>query len=138
MQPTHAKWEQIDDVEVETNSKLLNGHVDEQQEDKVQSIFSPVKPIYSKNYMIIDTVYESAVSSNFGVPGPDSQEFDLGFNGLASVPDDIKAELPTECLDAFEKTLEKEMQWKNKWGTEKVDAQRRQPIIDKGLVVLSS
>lgn len=103
----------------------------------MHSIFAPVKPIYSKNYMIIDTVYESAPSSNLGVPGGDMYTTDVGFNGLANVPDDVKAELSPECLAAFEKTLEKELEWKNRWSSEKKDAQRRQPIIDKGLVVIS-
>jgi chromatin structure-remodeling complex protein RSC7 len=137
MQPTHARWEQINDYELEAKSKLLNGHADEEREDKVQSIFTPIKPIYSKNYRIIDTVYESAPSSNLGVPGTGAYVSDLGFNGLANVPDEIKAELPPECLAAFEKTLAKEMEWKNRWSTEAKDSQRRQPIIDKGLVVLS-
>ena len=137
MQPTHAKWEQINDYEIEARSKLLNGHAADEREEKAQGIFTPIKPIYSKNYMIIDTVYESAPSTNLGVPGTGNFISDLGFNGLASVSDDIKAELPPECLAAFEKTLAKEMEWKSRWSTEKGDAQRRQPIIDKGLVVIS-
>ena len=137
MQPTHARWEQINDYEVEAKAKLLNGHADEAQDEQTQSIFPPVKPIYSKNYRIIDTVYESAPSSNLGVPGVGAYVSDLGFNGLSSVPDDIRAELPPECLAAFEKTLAKEVEWKSRWSTEKNDARRKQPTIDKGLVVLS-
>ena len=136
MQPTHARWEQINDYEVEAKAKLLNGHADEARDEKAQSIFPPVKPIYSKNYRIIDTVYESAPSSNLGVPGTGAYASDLGFNGLSSVPDDIRAELPPECLAAFEKTLAKELEWKSRWSTEKDDARRKQPIIDKGLVVI--
>lgn len=86
--------------------------------------------------MIIDTVFESAPSTNYGVPGPDGDVHDLGFNGLSSVSDDIKAELPPECLKAFEEALEKETQWKNKWGTETSDTHRRPPIIDKGVISL--
>jgi len=134
MQPTHARWVQIDDNEVETNGKLLNGYVEDHGEE-VESIFTPVKPIYSRNYMIVDTVYETAPASNLGVPGPDGDAHDLGFNGLGSVPDHIKSELPPECLQAFEEALEKEMQWKNKWGTEARDASRRAPAIDKGLIL---
>lgn len=134
MQPTHAKWEQINDFEVEANGSKAEL---EGQDDKAPSIFTPVKPIYSKNYMIVDTIYETAPASNLGIPGPDSEGYDLGFNGLASVPDDIKAELPPECLEAFEKALDKEMQWKNKWGTETKDSRRRQLIIDKGLVLVT-
>lgn len=133
MQPTHAKWIQVDDNEVEANSKLLQDHAEEEGGSK--TIFSPVKPIYSRNYMIVDTVYESAPSSTYGVPGPDGDFHELGFNGLSSVSDAIKSELPPECLAAFEAALEKEMQWKNKWGTETSDSNRRAPAIDKGLIL---
>jgi chromatin structure-remodeling complex protein RSC7 len=135
MQPTHARWVQIDDNAVEANSKLLKNHAEEDPEE-TKSIFTPVKPIYSRNYMIVDTVYESAPSSSYGVPGPDGDAHDLGFNGLASVSDDIKAELPPECLAAFEAALEKEMQWKTTFGTESSDASRRAPAIDKGLILI--
>jgi chromatin structure-remodeling complex protein RSC7 len=139
MQPTHARWEQVDDyaeAEAEANGKLPNGHPHEPREDEKKSIFTPVKPLYSRNYMIIDTMYESAPASNLGVPGPDGDDYDIGFNGLSSVPPEIKAELPPDCLAAFNKALEKELQWKNRWGSESTDARRKQPIIDKGLVIL--
>ena len=135
MQPTHARWEQIDDYEVETNAKLLKDYAEPHKEDS-ESMFPPVKPIYSRNYMIVDTVYESSPSSNYGVPGPDGDAYDLGFNGLASVSNDIKSELPPECLVAFEEALEKEMQWKTKWGTESSDSNRKAPAIDKGLILV--
>ncbi|PVH87393.1 hypothetical protein DL98DRAFT_649652 [Cadophora sp. DSE1049] len=130
MQPTHARWEQIDDNEVEAKA-LTNGHTEEHAEP---SIFTPVKPIYSKNYMIVDTVYESSPSSTLGVPGPDGDFHDLGLNGLSDISDDIKAELPEECRLALEEALDKEMQWKNKWGSESQSGHRRAPIIDKGVV----
>jgi len=130
MQPTHARWEQINDNEVEPNS-TTNGHTENGEE----TIFTPVKPIYSRNYMIVDTVYESAPSTNYGIPGPDGDTYDLGFNGLSSVSDDIKADLPPECLKAFEEALEKEMQWKNKWGSESTDTARKAPVIDKGVIM---
>ena len=132
MQPTHAKWVQIDD-EAEANGQLTNGHTNE--EDEVPTMFTPVKPIYSRNYMIVDTAYETPQYSNLGVPGPDGDVYDMGFNGLSSISDDIKAELPPECLVAFEEALAKELEWKNKWGTEGTDAHRKAPTIDKGLIM---
>ena len=134
MQPTHARWVQIDDDVVEVNSQLTNGHTKEHEDGDAPSMFTPVKPIYSRNYMIVDTAYETPPYSNIGVPGPDGDVFDLGFNGLSSVSDEVKAELPPECLAAFEEVLAKEMEWKNKWGTEGTDAHRKAPIIDKGLI----
>jgi chromatin structure-remodeling complex protein RSC7 len=133
MQPTHARWEQINDVEDNDLKRLTNGHMVE-HEVAMPTIFAPVKPIYSKNFMIVDTVYESAPASNLGVPGPDGDAHDLGFNGLAGVPDDVKAELPPECLAAFEKALQKEMEWKNRWGTEIENTLRKAPPVDKGVV----
>jgi chromatin structure-remodeling complex protein RSC7 len=97
-------------------------------------MFTPVKPIYSRNYMIVDTAYETPPYSNLGVPGPDGDVYDLGFNGLSAVSDEVKAELPPESLAAFEEALAKEMEWKNKWGTEGTDAHRKAPVIDKGLI----
>ena len=77
MQPTHARWEQIDDAEVEAansiNGNLRSGHSIEH----VESIFTPIKPIYSRNYMIVDTVYETAPASNIGVPGPDGNAYHI-------------------------------------------------------------
>jgi chromatin structure-remodeling complex protein RSC7 len=130
MQPTHAKWVQINDDEVEAD-----GHIKDHGDSETPSIFTPVKPIYSRNYIIVDTAYETPPYSNVGVPGPDSDVYDMGFNGLSTVSDDVKAELPPECLAAFEAALAKEMEWKNKWGTEGTDAHRKAPIIDKGLIM---
>ena len=47
---------------------------------------------------------------------PDGEVHDMGFNGLASVSDEVKAELPPECLAAFEEALAKELEWKGKMG----------------------
>jgi len=135
MQPTHARWEQIDDHEVTANAKLSNGHAIDHEEGDTPSLFTPVKPIYSKNFMIVDTVYESAPASALGIPGPDGDAHDLGFNGLSNVSDEIKSELPPECRKAFEEALEKEVQWKSKWGTESEFGLRRAPTIDKGMVL---
>jgi chromatin structure-remodeling complex protein RSC7 len=128
MQPTHARWEQIDDHDIEANGGLSNGHAED-------STLPPVKPFYSRNFMVVDTVYETAPASNLGVPGPDGEIYDMGFNGLSSVSDDIKADLPPECLKAFEEALAKEKAWKSKWGLESQNSLRRAPKIDKGPMV---
>ncbi|KAL3427825.1 nuclear localization protein [Phlyctema vagabunda] len=130
MQPTHAKWEQIDDHAAE-----LGQNKSWEVNAPKETMFTPVKPVYSRNYMIVDTAYESSPSTNFGLPGPDGDAQDVGFNGLSSVPDDIKAELPPECLKAFEETLAKEQAWKNQFKTERLDTSRRAPAIDKGLIL---
>lgn len=127
MQPTHARWEQIDDHEVSAKSSSQT------DANEASTIFAPVPPIVSRNYMVVDTVFESAPRPNLGVPGPDGEFFDMGFNGLSAVSDDVKAELPPECLAAFEEALAAEKEWKNRWGSETTDGLRRAPKIDKGV-----
>lgn len=134
MQPTHAKWVQINDKDVKANGQLTNGDTNDHV-DEVPTMFTPVKPIYSRNYMIVDTAYETAPYSSLGNPGPDGDVHDIGFTGLSAISNDIKAELPPECLAAFEEALAKELEWKNKWGTEATDAHRKAPVIDKGLIM---
>ncbi len=133
MQPTHARWEQIDDHKTETKWNLLRNYPGN-EEDQTPSIFPPVKPIYSRNFMIVDTIYESGSASNLGIPGPDGDANDLGFTGLSTIPDHIKAELPLDCLRALEEVLNKEQKWKSKWGDESHFGHRRPPAIDKGVV----
>jgi chromatin structure-remodeling complex protein RSC7 len=134
MQPTHAKWFRFNDCEVEVNDQLGNSQ-NTDHGSKNPSIFTPVKSIYSRNYMIVDTAYETPTHSNLGIPGLDGDVYDIGFNGLSRVSEEIKAELPPKCSAAFEEALAKEMEWKNKWGTECSDSCRKDPIIDKGLIM---
>jgi chromatin structure-remodeling complex protein RSC7 len=129
MQPTHARWVQIDDNEAQAQKTLTNGSTGKNHD---HTMFAPIPPIVSRNYMVIDTVFESAPITNPGVPGPDGEFFDLGINGLSSVSDEVKAELPPDCLEAFEKALAAEKEWKSRWGSETQDGLRRQPRIDKG------
>lgn len=143
MQPTHAKWEpapESDASELNVVRRITNGEKHEGEElpdadAQSPSIFAPVKPIYSRNFLIVDTVYENPPYSMLGVPGPDSNKFDIGFNGLTGVSEDILSELPPECRKAFDDALVKEKEWKSQWGTESVDAKRKAPIIDKGLIM---
>ena len=132
MQPTHARWEQIDDYEVQ--EKIENGEIEEPKAG--ETMFRPIDPVVSRNYMIIDTVFE-APPYNYPsrlVPGPDGDSFDIGFNGLSAVTDDVKDCLPPECREAFDEALEKEREWKSKWGGESVDGHRRMPKIFLGQV----
>lgn len=132
MQPTHARWEQINDYEVQ--EKIENDEMEEPKAD--ETMFTPVDPVISRNYMVIDTVFEAPPYDYPSrlVPGPDGDNFDMGFNGLSGVSNDVKDCLPPECREAFEKALEKEMEWKNKWSGEAVDGHRRMPKIFLGQV----
>jgi len=141
MQPTHARWEARDPITEVANG--LNGvrvsDTEHQSEDlsakdiEASSTLPPVKPLYARHFLIVDTLYENPPHSNLGYPGPDGDVRDLGFNGLSSVSNDIRDELPAECRKAFDEALAKEKEWKNRWGTETRDSMRKAPIIDKGL-----
>ncbi|SZF04513.1 unnamed protein product [Blumeria hordei] len=133
MQPSHARWVQIDaDDEVMQNSH--NNDLAANKEDSCSSIFPPLMPMYSKNMLVVDTVYESAPASLLGIPGPDGDTLDIGFTGLSGVPEEIKSELPPDCRKAFDQALNMEQQWKSRWGSESEHSHRRPPIIDKGVV----
>ena len=138
MQPTHAKWEQVpsppgspeSDKKLLTNGDLPNGahhtgdpiHAQQQQE----TIFTPVPPIVSRNYTIVDTAFISPPQSQPGYPGPDGSVLDpaSGPNGLTSISDDLIDELPEECRKALLEARGKENEWKRQWGTEKQSAMR--------------
>jgi chromatin structure-remodeling complex protein RSC7 len=139
MQPSHARWEVAPDFVDGTTNTTVNGdnaEDDEEHPDNYsQSIFTPVKSVYKKNFLIVDTVYENPSYSHLGVPGPDGNTVDLGFNGLANISHDIRDELPPECRKAFDEALAKELDWKTRWGTEATDSMRKAPIIDKGFIM---
>lgn len=128
MQPTHARWEQVDDYAAEKQKAQVNGY----RHEETETTFAPMPPIVSRNYMVVDTIYESSSQSNPGVPGPDGEDYDLGTNGLSTISDDLRDELPPDCRKAFEDALVAEKEWKNKWGTEDRDGSRRALRIDKG------
>ena len=141
-QPTHARWEQIDskslngdisyvpkieDTKATTNGDIhmANGTESALEESPLQekgkmTLFSPVAPIYSRNYAIVDTEFEAPQSSSFGIPGNDKHdyEYDVGIRGLTNIQDDIIAELPPECMEAFLVARAQEQEWKDKWGNE--------------------
>lgn len=131
-QPTHARWIQIDDNESFQDSSAANKSP--KLEGNTKSIFTPVKPIYSRNLMIIDTVYESAPVSLSCSLNFNDDFLDIGLNGISRIPAEIKAELPPECLKSLEETLRIENQWKSRWGPESEFGHRRPPIINKGVV----
>lgn len=150
MQPTHARWEALVDGQGQITGRpgyvnssktaMITETANDDKEGKDENgsedtIFLPVEPVYAKNFLIVDTVYENPLSSHLGPPGPADDTRDVGFNGLSTVTDEVLAELPPDCRTAFEKSLSAEKDWKAKWSTESVDALRRAPIIDKGLIM---
>lgn len=132
MQPTHARWVQIDDDEVA--AKVQAGtYVPEKD-----TIFPPVDPIYSRNYMVVDTYYDSNPTTNYN-PGLDGDSRDLGFNGLSAITPEVYAALVEEhpeCVQAFDEALARELEYKKKWQSETTDTLRKAPVIDKGVISL--
>jgi chromatin structure-remodeling complex protein RSC7 len=135
MQHTHVRWEQVTDEVEDAHmangiSHLTNGvngvHLNGTRHDEVHhnTIFPPVKPIVSRNFLVVDTVFESPSYSGMGIPGPDGDALDVGTNGLSTIGGDILAELPADCRRALEEAKEREMQWKSKWGSEHRDGAR--------------
>lgn len=127
MQPTHARWEQVlppetldpDTVEI-VNSSIGPAY----QDEAIDTIFPPIPPVYTRNFMISDTYYSTPASSTFGYPGPDEDVLDLGHKGLNSITEDVIAALPEDCRKALTETRAKEREWKESWGNERDDGNR--------------
>lgn len=137
MQPTHARWEQIPPPPSIEQKALTNGThmpngtsdamaLDHSTTETPSSIFSPVPPVVSRNFAVIDTTYTAPQSANTGYPGPDSSIIDptSGSAGLSSIPAEIADELPEDCRRAFEEAKKAETEWKGHWGTEAQSALR--------------
>lgn len=135
-QPTHVKWEELDGelphkiprsltngVSALTNGVhdvALNGAAGKES----IGIFSPLPSIITRNFLVVDTIFQSPPISGLGIPGPDGDAVDVGANGLPDVSDDILADLPLECRQALEDAKDKERQWKQHWGREVEDGAR--------------
>ncbi|MCJ1473833.1 hypothetical protein MMC13_002485 [Lambiella insularis] len=145
MQPTHAKWEAVDEISpaTDTENPIPNGISDLNLTDnntptndprnldtasspppppKVH--FTPVPPLIQRNFLTADEYYVRPPISNLGVPGPVSSEFDCGPKGLTDVSDEIIALLPEECRGPFFEARELEIQWKARFKTEQEDGHR--------------
>lgn len=143
MQPTHARWEQVLPTSPtprtsqfaadQINGILsdgLNGtngrlHFDG-REPAADTIFPDIPPVYTRNFMIADTYYETPPASVLGYPGPDEEVLDVGPGELTRVPEHLLDELPEGCRQAFVEARAVEKAWKERWGTDKDDGARAQ------------
>jgi chromatin structure-remodeling complex protein RSC7 len=139
MQPTHARIEQIADADEP-----------DQPSSSSPTIFPPIKPSISRNFLIMDTHLETppagVSASAYDVPFRTSQtdhepsaaaDFLSPFRGLAAVPDDIRDLLPEDCRRAFDSARQKEETWFSRWGDEARTTSRREPVVDKAIVPYS-
>ena len=106
MQPTHARWELVDDQE------------NIEDVDKAEGL-PHLEPVYGRTFRIHDLCLESAPESWYGTAG-----FDCEGTGLSSIPSSVLEELPADCLQVFEEAKAREDEWRGKWRTERQDGLR--------------
>jgi chromatin structure-remodeling complex protein RSC7 len=137
-QPTHARWEQFPSSEEhqQTNvasnvtvngiivPKFLSNGITDHPNDTPTSptIFPPLKPLHARNFLIVDSYFESAPVSGLGIPG--EGEDGMTSNGLCDITEDLLAELPEECRKAFDEAAKVEQEWRTKWTNEREDGSR--------------
>lgn len=126
MQPTHCRIEQIAPEDLPSTNQ-------------VNAPGGPVSLKMSRNFYITDTYLETPPAGIASTVYDKDDKTDLlaPFQGLSSVPDDVRDLLPPECRAAFDTAVENEAEWKSRWGTESEKTSRRQPIIDKAIVPYS-
>ena len=141
MQPTHARWEQISakapssrvsqsgadriDDALHDGPNGVGGHSNG-REAVTDTIFPDIPPVFTRNFMISDTYYETPPASVLGYPGPDEEVLDVGPGELSGVREQLLADLPEDCRSAFIEARAVEKAWKARWSTEKEDGARAQ------------
>lgn len=102
-------------------------------------MFPPVAHKMAKNFYITDTYVETPPTGVTSAAYANNNPNDLlaSFNGLGAVSDDIKDLLPPECRVAFDKAHTGEKEWQKKWGPERENMARREPVVDKAIVPYS-
>lgn len=106
---------------------------DGEPESEAETIFPPVRALYSRNFLLVDTHFVGPSISDLGVPGPDGDIYDVEHRGLTDVPDEVISELPRDCLQAFVEVRAEELKWKNAWATETEDGFRARFKVDYNL-----
>ena len=109
LQPTHARWERVDDYE---------DNLAEAMTEKV-TLLPKLDAVYARNFRIHDVILETAPDSILGNPGVGHDESDL-----KSIPSHILDELPQDCRAAFQQAQKREVEWKTRWQTEAKDGRR--------------
>jgi len=168
MQPTRARWEQIPPPATASSPQqqhatpngyhLTNGatshadtgdHADDpdaqdlplSQPTLTPTIFSPVPPIISRNFAVIDTHFLSPALTNPSHHSRTTVPLDMASSGhgygvgggLSAIPEDILAELPADCRAAFEEAKRAERGWSGLWGVEAEVGMRPRAGLGVGL-----
>ena len=139
MQPTHARWEPVlptspSSRNSQTGADQPNGVVPDEldgttghsksREPAADTIFPDIPSVFTRNFMITDTCYETPPASVLGYPGPDEEILDVGPGELTRMPEHLLAELPEGCRQAFVEARAVEKAWKARWGTEEGNGAR--------------
>jgi chromatin structure-remodeling complex protein RSC7 len=109
--------------------------------------FPHLDPKIPRNFLITDIRMEMPPSgiapASYDVPfrtapayrqASAQADFLASFQGLSSVPDEIKDLLPEECRKSFDAAVTQEEGWFARWGDEKTVKSRGQPLIDKDIM----
>lgn len=114
MQPTHGRWEKLDDTE-------------SRDDDGISQRLARLPSIYARNFRIHDFCLETAPESAFREPG-----YRVNENDLSSIPSHIIEELPEECMGALQEAQQRERAWQSRWTAEKRDGLRTHflPSVD--------
>jgi chromatin structure-remodeling complex protein RSC7 len=132
MQPTHAHWEHIPPSHPDVHSEptpstrlLTNGTVPEPStdapthNDNHNTLFKPPTDFMYRNLLTVDVAYRTPTVANAALPSlKNAFGGAIAAPSLSEVHDDVLAELPRECREAFEKERQKELDWRAQWGNE--------------------
>lgn len=139
MQPTHARWEQVDDSIDEPTPKrqrvdMVNGHNEPlaRSGHGLGDTSSLEKPssFVARNFLVVDTHYVTSPDAALPAPGPTLAD-DEGTIGTGSerrgLPDLSASELeglPQEACAAYEYAKGTEQGWRSLWQGERQDGAR--------------
>lgn len=160
MQPTHARWEQLETpmsppkkrkiAMVNGDSHLSNGitngdhghdTTDQQQHSTQQSshpFLAQPSSLLARNYLVVDTYFQTPPHATLPGPGPGSviDSEDPAVGGGRQLPDlsseDITS-LPLECRNALGLAKQREDEWRRQWSHETKDGRRAQLKIGVGV-----
>lgn len=148
-QPTHARWEAVsapppskkrkfEAMDGEFKALIPDSNTHEQpttngepsptqlqltSEESPSSIFPPLSKLITRNYLVVDTHFQTPPHASFPPPGPDAHLANNTLN-LPDLDAQDLADLPEDCRNAFLDAKRAEGEWRGMWGSEKRDGWR--------------
>lgn len=152
-QPTFAKWERLPASDVSigaasgatvngVSNSTHTGVISEQTDAETNAtpahelpppttLFQPVSSLVSRNYIVVDTLLQSASQTGITTQDPKLHLGPIG-GALPDLSEEDLAELPEECRAAFMETKRAEAEWRGQWGNEQVSGLRGRLRIGVG------